>query len=124
MNADIKQKWLDAMRSGEYPQTVGVLHRTEPYSIPGDSHEFPVGYCCLGVLCAVLPEHGKFDDLGHFQYISSGVFEGPGTSIQELPKSILRAVGLTDAQQRDLMKLNDSERKNFAQIADYIEANL
>lgn len=40
MNSQIKQKWIDALRSGEYPQG-----RSKLYS--GD------GFCCLGVLCDI-----------------------------------------------------------------------
>jgi hypothetical protein len=38
MKADIKTKWVAALRSGDYQQTDAVLRL--------DSH-----YCCLGVLC-------------------------------------------------------------------------
>jgi hypothetical protein len=38
MNPEIKQKWVDALRSGEYSQSDGKLR----------SHQ---GFCCLGVLC-------------------------------------------------------------------------
>lgn len=38
MNPEVKQKWIDALRSGKYEQGSGKL-RT------------PNGYCCLGVLC-------------------------------------------------------------------------
>lgn len=38
MNTQIKEKWVNALRSGEYAQTDGNLRTT-------------VGYCCLGVLC-------------------------------------------------------------------------
>lgn len=39
MNKEIKEKWVAALRSGEYKQGTGCLHDTN------DS------YCCLGVLC-------------------------------------------------------------------------
>ncbi len=38
MNPEIKQKWVDALRSGEYEQGNGKLYSGQ-------------GYCCLGVLC-------------------------------------------------------------------------
>jgi hypothetical protein len=41
MNAEIKQKWVAALRSGNYKQTKVCLHNKE-------------GYCCLGVLCDVI----------------------------------------------------------------------
>ena len=40
MNSQIKQKWIDALRSGEYPQGQSKLYS-------GD------GFCCLGVLCDI-----------------------------------------------------------------------
>lgn len=43
MNKEVKQKWIDALRSGEYAQTVGVLK--EKFSNGKDA------FCCLGVLC-------------------------------------------------------------------------
>ena len=38
MNQIIKQKWLDALRSGQYEQTRANLRNKH-------------GFCCLGVLC-------------------------------------------------------------------------
>ena len=38
MNPQIKQKWVDALRSGEYQQTKGRLRKEDKF-------------CCLGVLC-------------------------------------------------------------------------
>lgn len=38
MNPEVKAMWLDALRSGEYEQTVSRLRDEK-------------GYCCLGVLC-------------------------------------------------------------------------
>ena len=40
MNHQIKEKWVNALRSGEYQQGSGALH-------PQDK------YCCLGVLCDI-----------------------------------------------------------------------
>jgi hypothetical protein len=38
MNPEVKQKWIDALRSGEYEQGSEKLRSVS-------------GYCCLGVLC-------------------------------------------------------------------------
>lgn len=38
MNADIKQRWVEALRSGQYKQGSGCLKVNN-------------SYCCLGVLC-------------------------------------------------------------------------
>jgi hypothetical protein len=51
MNAEIKTKWLQALRSGEYKQGIGALH-----NVAGNS------YCCLGVLCDIyVKEHPDND---------------------------------------------------------------
>lgn len=47
-----KEKWLKALRSGEYKQSTGFL--TEQYE--GESN-----YCCLGVACKVA--HMKDSDM-------------------------------------------------------------
>jgi len=38
MNTEVKQKWIDALRSGKYDQGSEKLRSVQ-------------GYCCLGVLC-------------------------------------------------------------------------
>ena len=38
MNTEVKQKWIDALRSGKYEQGSEKLRSAQ-------------GYCCLGVLC-------------------------------------------------------------------------
>ena len=43
VNKENVRKWVDALRSGEYAQTTGVLFR--------DSGDDEAGYCCLGVAC-------------------------------------------------------------------------
>ena len=40
LKPEIKEKWLKALRSGEYAQTNGALSNEE-------------GFCCLGVLCDI-----------------------------------------------------------------------
>lgn len=37
MRPEVKKMWVDALRSGDYPQSYDVMHS-------------PYGYCCLGVL--------------------------------------------------------------------------
>lgn len=51
--AELKRKWIEALRSGRYRQTTGRLTDGEG------------GYCCLGVLCAIQDPNwaDKFYDL-------------------------------------------------------------
>lgn len=50
MKPEIKERWLNALRSGEYPQTQARLHRSKESA---DANGIPAGFCCLGVLCEV-----------------------------------------------------------------------
>jgi hypothetical protein len=43
LNPEVKQQWVDALRSGNYPQG--------KFSLKTDSGK----YCCLGVLCEISP---------------------------------------------------------------------
>lgn len=54
MKKSIKDKWIKALRSGEYKQIKGRLKRTN-------------GFCCLGVLCDLYgkEKNVKWDD-SHF----------------------------------------------------------
>jgi len=45
MKAEIKEKWLEALRSGDYEQGEGGLHKGETF-------------CCLGVLCDIAIKEG------------------------------------------------------------------
>lgn len=96
MDAQLKAKWIEALRSGEYPQGNGFLEK--------DGH-----YCCLGVLCAIQDEQWKKQ------------FEG-GSLYTETPPESLNG-GLSGAERRELAKQNDIGIK-FVEIADYIENNL
>lgn len=49
MNPNVKAKWVQALRSGQYEQGDGWLH----YEADG-VHKF----CCLGVLCELAVEEG------------------------------------------------------------------
>lgn len=112
MKSDIKQQWLDALRSGEYNQGVGQLK-----SVTGE-------FCCLGVLCDL---HAKatiteWDN-------RSGRYLGRHGN---LPEEVQRWAGLQDeipvvmdssGYPTDVSVLNDTGT-SFATIADSIEASL
>jgi hypothetical protein len=50
MTPEMKGKWIDALRSGKYKQTVGGLKDAE-------------GYCCLGVLASINGHEPNIDGL-------------------------------------------------------------
>lgn len=98
MDPEIKQKWLAALRSGEFAQANGALRKGETF-------------CCLGVLCSVIdPEKWEFDEF----------YDGKDLS---LTSENLNRVGLTRYAESALANMNDNGQ-SFPEIADYIEKNL
>ena len=51
MNQEIKTKWINALRSGDYEQGQGALKNTDGQ------------YCCLGVLCDLYDKH-RMEEFG------------------------------------------------------------
>ena len=107
MNQEIKQRWIQALRSGEYQQ--------------GRENLFHCGkFCCLGVLTDLyIKEHGlqwKQDsgDLWSFEE-EGGV----------LPLSVRKWSGIPEPNpmigNADATVHNDQRFESFATIADYIE---
>ena len=126
MNPEIKQQWINALRSGEYEQsTQGCLHT---------ANEFSAGYCCLGVLCDLYAkEHNKEWTKNHDT--SNLYFEGED---QYPPQSVVEWAGLPDKnpsikfsgeiddweyEEPELAELND-DGVPFNTIADFIEQYL
>jgi len=134
MNAELKAKWLSALRSGAIKQARETLQSAD-------------GMCCLGVLCTVLPpipgvlvaRHGevefercsdKCESLRSKMLVICELGdEGEVRSDVELPGPLLVRLGLLDWQTL-LINMNDgcatwaNNPQNFAQIADWIERNI
>ena len=107
MPPDIKQRWIDALRSGQYPQGHGRLQ------VAGR-------FCCLGVLCEVLGIPAVTID----QRICYGGCE------TGLPREAVQRTGLynstrvkIDGQSCPLPYHNDTGA-TFEQIAQAIETDL
>jgi hypothetical protein len=101
MNLEVKSAWVSALKSGHYSQTTACL-------------KDDAGYCCLGVLCDL---HAKTNGQiweGRFYLGRSGY----------PPEEVMEWAGLDSEQRFALASLNDNQRKNFSQIAEYIEARL
>lgn len=99
MNKEIKEKWLEALRSGEYKQ--GREHLRD------ESNQF----CCLGVLCDIVDPKG-WTDAFSFRG-SSGEPRTEDCEELEITEFVT-----------DLVNMNDADEESFAQIADWIEVNL
>ena len=103
--------WVAALRSGNYKQGLGALHK-------GDE------FCCLGVLCELAAHAGVVLDVqlwesGRTTYDRN--WHGLPPSVQKW--SGTRSMdGEYDSEEHTLSTLNDSE-KSFEHIADVIEEN-
>jgi len=112
---EVKAKWLDALRSGRYEQGSSCL-RDE------GNH-----YCCLGVLVDIVDPSGWSDhanacvgDLNVYQHRRD----------TQIPDFDIRAqlgivnIATTLAVMNDGDDTDGVKRHSFAEIADWIEANL
>ena len=111
MNPEVKQKWIEALRSGKYEQIKRKLWDNGKY-------------CCLGVLCEVVG--ALRDNYGYYKLNESAQIE----SDTELTGDLADSLGLTTEDQRILTEMNDGENafkgspQSFKEIADWIEKNL
>lgn len=111
MKADLKKKWVEALRSGKYIQGRVYLAKNGKH-------------CCLGVLCEVAgeaPTHVITTDTGE----QEKEFRNSITSFQA---SLRNELGLSLMEHNRLINMNDGEgivaQKSFSEIADYIEKHI
>lgn len=109
MDRELRDKWVAALRSGEYKQGLNQLR--------GKDEDGTDTFCCLGVLCDVVDPNGWHGWDGYWALWSREGDEAPFAV--NVPEDILAA----SAGSR-LIDLNDRERLGFKGIADYIEATL
>lgn len=104
MNSELKSKWLDALRGGEYKQGKDYLRGKEDT------------FCCLGVLCDVLGvgkwKKNVFVSNSGEEYIST-----------LYPRDFGCELGISSLTQSKLIKMNDTG-SSFTEIASYIEETL
>ena len=123
MNAEVKQKWVAALRSGDYPQARGTLHRlrdVKSFNLDAEPTISKAGYCCLGVLCSVLELKQHVNPLiptATFQYADI-------ICLTELPKKLEEDLNMDSEETAYLIHLNDILKLDFEEIADYIERKL
>lgn len=108
MNPSVKRAWVEALRSGEYPQAQARLY-----------DRFADGYCCLGVLCDVIDPHKWRSDGAYEAVVDGEVIRMHDT----LAGPVLDALGMPEDVADRLMDMNDQDGKSFDEIADYIESS-
>jgi hypothetical protein len=112
LDPELKAKWLDALRSGKYKQGQAVLRTSEEC------------FCCLGVLgdIAAPTLWATTITSENEAHISCYAFASLHDN-EMLREEWLADHGLTIDQAVNLASMNDCG-KSFAEIADFIEANL
>lgn len=101
--SQMKQEWIDALRSGKYLQARDTLKGAQDESDP-------VGYCCLGVFCSI---NGKEPET-HFTDEDGNLYEGDHSFYNFCKDHIPGDVKDQGIQMNDY-------GKTFEEIADMIE---
>ena len=99
MNKKLKPKWVNALRSDDFQQGMGVLRTRDGK------------FCCLGLLRYINDPKDKTKRRDHF---------GP---VELLSDERLKEFGLTRRIQRELAAMND-EGVPFPVLAGFIEENI
>jgi hypothetical protein len=100
MTPELKQKWIDALRSGKYQQGRSALRTKDDR------------FCCLGVLCDIVDPSG-------WEPPAAGIYAHLGHSGLPDSKFLGDVCGLYAGAAADLSKMNDSGY-TFERIADNI----
>jgi len=110
---ELKERWLKALRSDDYQQTHGYLCRYRK-GVPS--------FCCLGVLAVVQGEKPE-------RLVDRQILDEVGLQTLLQPNSIMwgkieNHLGIEPISLQQLLATKNDDGKSFAQIADWIEANL
>lgn len=133
MQIEKVEKWIDALESGNFKKTEGVLKDCEG------------GYCCLGVLCHIFKDeieentndkiietNGRDSELFASEHVALAIethstFSRTGRILEEtgLTLEISDYFGLNDDLLNKLMNANDeSEKKDFSEVVPVIREQL
>lgn len=106
-----RAKWIEALRSGKYPQAQGRLRK------PLSGVE---GYCCLGVACDLYRE-----DHPGSEWTPGGTFRASAYGPEEsssLLDPVQRWLGISNLLENELIGMND-DGASFEEIAAFIEGS-
>jgi hypothetical protein len=112
MNKELKDRWVAALRGGDYEQGDGSLCA---------DNSGKLSYCCLGVLCDIVnPHNWKHHGCGNSSMYQ---FENDEESWDMPTKSFLESRGISWWEAETLSNMNDGG-ESFSVIATYIEERL
>ena len=117
MKKEWLDKWLAALRSGEYKQGTQILKSIENK------------FCCLGVLCDLVakeyPEDFRWEGPSEgswFNEFSTEDDSGEKVLVSMYPpRRLYDVVGLLPIDEAKIAKMNDFGRNTFTEIADELE---
>lgn len=120
MRADVRDKWVEALRSGEYKQGVANLKYAGSDGVES--------YCCLGVLCELARRAGVKVEVSksvHGTWCFDGYSMGLPYSVMDWA-GMKQVTGLGDLGDgaANLASLNDILKRSFPDIADEIERRI
>ena len=117
MNQEIKRRWVEALRSGEYKQGREALKRQGQF-------------CCLGVLCDL---HAKETNTRWVDYINKDWSSDYLNQDSVLPDQVMEWAGICESDpvittgestSNSITHYNDGKRYDFIQLSDLIEQHL
>lgn len=116
-----RREWIAALRSGEYVQGRGYLHRYTPF---GEE------YTCLGVACDLFLRDYPQYDLDWFHKRDphcAGILYGPSQEQFGLPEEVRVWLGLAPYRSsmgigHESLCVTEANGATFEQLADYIES--
>jgi hypothetical protein len=113
MDPKIKEKWIEALRSGKYEQGEGTLNKDNKF-------------CCLGVLCEVVGLEKHFDSFSLKTLYAIGSDEDGGIYLEDdLGPNCRKYFNIDVDNEKILVNMNDGNEDyrihSFNEIADWIE---
>lgn len=105
MNIAVIERWVAALRSGEYSQTKRSLRNER-------------GFCCLGVLCDTVKDDMDFD-----WFLRNGEWTFDGRS-GYVPESVANYINIYVGALDRYATMNDKQGMDFQEIAAQIEEDL
>ena len=105
VNNDLYERWIEALESGKYPKTQGMLRNDD-------------GYCCLGVVCDVADPNLWQQHAGFYYYKPPTIYDDVIYRI-DLPDHIQLALTLYSASATFMMsELSPDLREEVLAVAD------
>jgi len=122
---EFTEKWLTALRSGDYEQNHNALCTLNNYEDPMTEHN-KYSYCCLGVACVIAYDQ-EFLETINFMNAGYPVINLESLSslntdqkLDKIPMELQSSLSLP----KKLAILNDDDGFTFEEIADWIEQNV